>query len=425
MLVPNSLFTHELPGLLERFLSITGPEIWNKRFQWLVNEILANRFMEEWLREHHGIALELDAFITGIQRTGEFPSQLRNKDEYNLFAFVAGVVSIHDHLSPSGKARLKGMLLDGLKTDKGLLPLHHEITTGMHLMGRGYDVECHDLERGGGVDYIARKDGIEIEVECKMFTGDLGRKIHRRRCLNLYKTLFPIVQRVATSATRGIGIRITLPSHLTPNLRQHAGIAETLSQGIVGGNKLTRTEYCEVEVKDFLIAESPFTASHPRELKREDVEALAQKLFGNSNPNLMIYFSPKTKAVVAYVESRERDEVLKGMDRQLRESSKGQFTGTRPGILAVQLEDLSSDQMHNLAKSDSTEYESATGLQVMTSWLLSKPNRSHIHSVAYRSHGTLLFGKRPEDGLMESGIAYVIKNPNNLYYNDERCKVFT
>jgi hypothetical protein len=38
-------------------------------------------------------------------------------------------------------------------------------------MSRGFDVEFHDMERGGGHDFTARKGEVEVEVGCKMAYG--------------------------------------------------------------------------------------------------------------------------------------------------------------------------------------------------------------------------------------------------------------
>ena len=69
------------------------------------------------------------------------------------------------------------MLVDGLQSDKGLLPLQHEMTTITHLLLNGFNVTCHDLENNGGFDFLASRDGVEVEVECKMVSGDIGKQL--------------------------------------------------------------------------------------------------------------------------------------------------------------------------------------------------------------------------------------------------------
>lgn len=64
-------------------------------------------------------------------------------------------------------------------------------------------------------DFIARRDGAELEVECKMFTSDIGRQIHKRRMLVLHHQLRDVITRIYSSAKTGIAICITIPDRLT------------------------------------------------------------------------------------------------------------------------------------------------------------------------------------------------------------------
>ena len=130
--------------------------------------------MREYQSERHGLELTFRSLLSDQRRTGRFPITVKNDAQYRLYAFAATIVRIYEQLSVPGNVRLRGMLLDGLKPDNNLLSLQHEINTAVHFVSRGFDLDFNDIEKGSGVDFIARYDGIELEVECKMFTGDLG-----------------------------------------------------------------------------------------------------------------------------------------------------------------------------------------------------------------------------------------------------------
>ena len=136
----------------------------------------------------------------------------------------------------------------------------------------------------------------------------------------------------------------------------------------------------------------------------------------------MMFFSPGRRAVIVSIESAKRDEVLRGIYRQLREACKGQFTGTRPGHLQVQFQDLSAEGMRSLAEDGALVGTDATGLQVMTTELLRSPSRSYVHSVAYRSHGWLMRAEGQPGAMMERGIASYTRNPCSPYYDDPRLR---
>jgi hypothetical protein len=408
-------------ALLARCVRITGQAAWDKKFEWIRRQRIDNPFLHEWLHERHGIEITLWQLLIQQQETGQFPLDITDQQQYRLCGFVAAVANAYPRLSPLGQNRLRGMILSGLQDDNGLMSLQHEMTTAVHLMSRGFDVEFNDMDNGSGVDYIARKEGIEIEVECKMFTGDIGRQIHKRRVLSLHKVLAPIVEQVYKAARRGIFIRVTVPGRLTPSNAQLQGIASTVSRGVLAGTATTRTDYCDVSIHDFDIASSPFSASRMDDISRKDVAAFIHRNFGNDNPNLVIFVSPGRSATVAMIESSVADKVLKGIERQLRDSTKGQFTGTRPGILAVQLYDLTPQQLFNLGRADGSTHQSATGLQLMTTHLLNSQNRNSIHTVVYTSHGVV----KSEGGIVSaSGPAYFVRNPNNPLYDDQRYWIF-
>jgi hypothetical protein len=412
----------DVVSLLNRLIAITGREPWGRKFASLQHQLNENAFLRDYQIERHGLELSLRDLLSEQVQTGVFPLAVRNQHQYRLYAFSASIVRIYEKLSPAGRMRMRGMLIDGLKPDNNLLSLQHEITTAVHLVSLGFDVEFNDMENGSGVDFIGRRDDLELEVECKMFTGDLGRQIHKRKVLVLHHHLSGTIDRIYQSAQTGILIRVTIPDRLTCKPDQLEEITRTVSRGVLSGTTVTRTPACEVEVLDFPIHSSPFEVDSPPEVSREAVESFIEARLGRTNQNLMIFFSPRKRAVVVLIESAKADEVLKGIYRQLREACKGQFTKTRPGHLAVQFQDLTAEQMEGLARDGASADGKPIGLQAMTTALLQSANRCYIHSVAYRSHGTMLRPQGQPHALMEQGIGSFTRNPSNPHYDGPRLR---
>jgi hypothetical protein len=420
-----NVYDSEIIELLNKLVAITGHEPWARKFAALKEQLKDNPFLRDWQLEHHGVELRFHDLLVEQERTGTFPVQVQDDSHYELYGLAAGIVRIYERLSSAGQTRLRGMLLDGLKPDNTLLALQNEVTTAVHLVSRGFDVEMNDLERGSGVDFIARRDGLEIEVECKMFTGDLGRKLHRRKVLALHKHLAETVVKEYRSTQKGELIRITLPDRLHCTRAQLDGIKATVTYALNGDRSFSASPHCEVQVVEFDVATSPFSVQ-PAHLTREAIAEFVQAQLGRDNKEMMILFSPGKQAVVTLVESAKPDQVLKGVYRQLREAAMKQFTKTRPGILSVQFQDLSAEDIVAIGRADTTDRNRATGLQLMTSHFLNSPNRGHIHTVAYRSHGKLVV--HDEGGGQKShraqGISYFIRNPHNPFYDDPRSRAF-
>lgn len=422
MIFPIDVHDTEVAGLLVGLIEITGIEPWKRRFEWLRRELRENQFMEDWLRERCLIEMTMNDVLADPSLRLNRPFKLETAAQYELVGFAAGIVRSFVRLSDNGKRRLRGVLLDGLKEDKGLLSIQHEITTAVHLMSRGFDVEFNDMDYGKGFDFIARKDDVEIEVECKMFSADLGRKIHRRRSATLCKALENVLVKTHNFSSVGLIVTVTIPDRLTPSCEQHFGIEKAVRTGLLQGDVLTKTEHCTVRISDFSIDKSPFNKA-PKKISRQEIDQFVRDRTGRSNSNLMILFSPKMRTVILSVVSEKSDEVLDGMRRQLREAAKGQFSKTRPAILAVQLHDLTVDQLVNLAQSNGQSRDNASDLQIMTSDFLQSSSRAHIHTVVYRSHGTL--GEMCQDGIKQAvGPAYIIKNGYHPLHEDRRYAVF-
>jgi hypothetical protein len=409
----------EVPSLIGQMLKITGTEPWIKRFEWIVREVNENRHMADWLQERFSLEWTIgQAIKTGNWwGAGDGFSSFRR---YELGAFCAATVNIYNALSQAGKVRLIGQLLGGLKTDQGLLSMQHEIATVVHLIQSGFDVELHDLESGGGFDFLAKKEGIEIEVECKMFSADIGRKIHRRSSAKLFKALESTLSSTFKSSSCGILIRITLPLRLSKSPHQHEEIRQALQLGLLSGG-LHASNACSVAIQDFDVAGSPFAVSELAAINRQKVQTFVARLTGQRNSTMMILVTLGSRALVCVLESSDSDDVLSGIRRQLRDAAAKQFTGSRPSCLVAQLHDLSNDQMLSLATANSTFREGASELQVMTSDLLQTPTRAHVHSVVYRGRSGLAMSNQTNMG---QGWTYVMKNAWHPLADDPRCSIF-
>lgn len=138
----------EIVSLLERFIAITGEAPWIRKFKVLQQQGSDNPLLKQWQLDRSGIEMKLGHLLARQESEGRLPIQLEDQRHYDLYSFVAAIVRIHEKLPPAAQHRLKGMLLDGLKPDNNLLSVQHEVITAVHLVLRGYEIECNDLERG-------------------------------------------------------------------------------------------------------------------------------------------------------------------------------------------------------------------------------------------------------------------------------------
>jgi hypothetical protein len=127
----------QIPELIEQLMGIAGSDVWTRRFAWLKQELRENEHMKEWLLERCGLEWTLMQVVAGGELIDASRYRLDLPGRYELAAFAAGVVAIYGQLSMDAQKRLRGQIVDGLKSDKGLSSLQHEVSTAVHLVQTG------------------------------------------------------------------------------------------------------------------------------------------------------------------------------------------------------------------------------------------------------------------------------------------------
>lgn len=181
-----SMGDKQLAAAITRLLAIGTSKAWERRAANFEREVQSNPFMADYVAERHTIEMAMAQVQRRKRLTGKSPNILKvDLRSHRLFAFAAMFTRVHDRLSGAAQRALVGRLRSGLKEESGLMPLAFELLIAAHLMQMGADVEWHDLESGGGFDFLVRRNGAEAEVECKTFSADVGRKVHQKRVYQL------------------------------------------------------------------------------------------------------------------------------------------------------------------------------------------------------------------------------------------------
>lgn len=175
----------DVPEVLQEFVQIAGPEIWEKRLVWLEKEVGRETGMRRFWSERCGLELGLMMVAWEYLDTGEIAVRELSTQQQRFLSFAAMVVRCHERLRDPARKRLEGMLRDATKQDTGLGPLAYEMKIAAQLMRKGFDVEFRDLDGKKGCDFLATSDNASAEVECKFMSGDIGRKVHRKRLYQL------------------------------------------------------------------------------------------------------------------------------------------------------------------------------------------------------------------------------------------------
>jgi len=410
----------EIPVLMRRLFLITGWRPWKRRLTWLEEQVRVHPTISFYLSERFGLELALEQLRQHKIQSGRYLWPPETAEQQRFYSFLAMVARCHHRLSPAGKTRLKGMLEDALKSDQGLASLAFEMKIAAHFMTRGFDVIFHDMDEGGRFDYLIENKGVEMEVECKFVSGDIGRQIHLKRFHQLGTILLPETANFLDQGCGGRLIRILIPGRLGGDNKQHQEIRRLMLRAISDKDWNANLNGYEVSISEFSIADSPFARLPPEEISTDRIQRFLSDKFEIDNKNLLINFSPIKGAVLVVVESAKKDAVLKGIHHQLKNAARNQFSGDRPSVICCELADLTENQLRGL-------WNERTGLQFMVNKLMER--RLQIHTVAFTTPGTVrIKNTRSETSfytsIQETGPAYTFTNPSHPLADDPRYDVF-
>lgn len=425
-----SLTTDDIPSLLDRFLAIIGPDPWLRRYYSLREQVSRNPLLSPFTLERHALELTLANLLELRHQSRQLPIDMTDPYHYRLFSFIAPVVLVYEQLTDAGKKRIAGILRGGLNADTGLAPFQSEIETVTQLMHRGFDVTFSDIDAGQRFDFLATRNDVEIEIEVKAASGDLGHKIHRRRMIDLSWHLQPVLQDAGGKIQGGYLVRVILPSRLYGRVEFLREVANSVELALRTDNPIPGPEPCAVELHPFDLSQSPFGSPDPSTVNPTSLRQFVARESGHPNPHLFVLFRPGRAAVVVLVESLLKDKVVGGLMRELKQAAKTQFTRRRPSILIVQFLDLTPADLLELAASDSADPRTASALQLASNLFFHSPERAHIHTLVYRSHGVLLQRVSIREDIVdhsyqEQGPTYSFRNPNHPLANDRRLSLFS
>lgn len=420
-------FPAEIPSLMKRFIKITGWEPWKKRITTFKDWVRENPLIEEYIAERYAIELAMAHVKRYRDATGRYPTVFESPPIYRLYSFVSMVARVHQRLNDKGRKRVEGILKGCLKDDHGFSWFVAEMVVAGHLMSQKFDVTFSDLETGNGFDFLAKRDEIEIEIECKHVSADVGRKIHRRRLFNLGGVVFGELSHALDQHDGGQFLRVILPDRLTGNHTQLDEILSEVARALRNGADVSGHTSCAVEYKRFDLSNSPFYEASPDSITRGDVQAFLEREYSIQNPHLLMIFRPRYGVIILTVESRQKDTVLRGIIGQLKDSARDQLTGHRPGVMCVYLADIGAEELQNLVASEGPDIDSGTGIQAAATHLLIR--RPQVHTLALMGDGPLRrtsarLGDKIQTSWQEHGGVYVIKNPSHPFTNDPRYSIF-
>lgn len=161
--------------LARRFFRLIRLEALDRRAEGIMRRCEDNSILIDYLRDQYALEIGLYALAALLEQRSTITAN-EMLPVHRAFHFTAAFMLIRRQMHVSQRAALDMRFLSLLSDTQGLASLEHEMLSAIHLMSDGFSVEPAEA-KGLQCDWIARKAGIEFEIECKHLSKEKGRRI--------------------------------------------------------------------------------------------------------------------------------------------------------------------------------------------------------------------------------------------------------
>ena len=364
MKLDADLIDKEAHKEFRRFLKSTGQETWERKIAKIHSLPMfrppSPNAYRTYLANRNPLTRDIAAFLE-IDREGKLLRKHATEQIMKTCGYLKVVNACFSQMGAAVFSRIKSILLDD-ETARSFL---FELDIATHLFRCGLDVKFADLEGLGTFDLLISDGQHELEVECKTKSGDAGRKITRGNFYLLCDVLAADLQPL----TESFAVLFKCDGRLSGSQQLFHETAREIKKC-----RANQKNQGDVEGLHFEITMLPSGT----EIKTS--EDIAAALPPNLSDDAHYFVSTSgNRTLMIGCESTNNDRVLKSIYDDLKHGS-GQLSGTRPAILACQLEDIEDEAWSELRRQ--------SGLAQWTNRLIRSTNRTHINYVVYSSNKT-------------------------------------
>lgn len=324
------------PTALKAFVALAGGVVWRKRMADLGARVQPGSLAGRAMQQRH--ALEL--ILARLSR----PEILAKagRAERRVLAFAREAAELAKSLPEGPRARLRALIGDGLSGNATLVPLFHLIRTAALLRKRGFVVAFDGLLHGASYDLLASREGAVVEVVCETVSAEEGRPLLKGDWARLVDRVNPELQTWLAAHPGRYILKMTLPDGVTDQTKLselHSRITTMLA-----AEKRQDSSADAVLKLDPLILAGAQAASDPQRA----LPARLREVFG-VEAHLAVTANPSSGSVLVMAARAGREnEISQAVKRRAAAAATARFSGQRPGIVAVFLDDLEAAEWNAL-----------------------------------------------------------------------------
>lgn len=311
---------------LDAFVDLAGARVWKERLAALRALGSRTRGGRALLARH---CIELT-----IERRRHCSGAPPTAAEARITALAAEAVRLADDLPPAGLQRLRAAVLASFATQDTLVPLFHLLHTASLQRSRGFEVEYAGLASGAPFDLLLYRDGAEAEVACSVISAEEGRGVHRGAWFDLVDRVDPELQVWLAAHPGRYLLKVTLPQGLRGDTEPARGALAVLhgriSALLATARRADHDEAAVLRLDPLLLAGA-----------QADELGLMQGLRREFGPEAHLAVVTAGSGLFALAARAGREnEIAAAVRRRLGTLAPVRLTGTRPGILAMFVEEV-------------------------------------------------------------------------------------
>ena len=311
---------------LHAFVRAIGTKLWRDRLAHLERCGAAQTRAGRQTLQRHCIELTIERLRSRP------PNRPPSIAERWIASYAANAVDTLESLTPEGRESLLTMLRAALVEEECLVSPFHLLRTAAMQRARGFDIYYAAFEdKSAPFDLLIARGGAEAEIACDIFSAEDGRGVHRGAWFRLMDRVDPELQTWLRAHPGRYLLKMTLPKGLRTGTDEnllgqlHTRITTMLQ---------TRTNADGDEAAMLRLDPLMLAAAQADEL------GLMPRLRQEFGPEAHLSVTTAGGGIfVMAARAGTENEVATAVRRRLAIVAPTRLTGTRPGILALFIED--------------------------------------------------------------------------------------
>lgn len=399
-----------------RFQSVVGEEHWINRVLLIGQEAKGHPHLKDLLDKENSLALKLDELTAEFKKYGLIRRRTcRNVGYYPAIALVTQFLSLYDYAPDEKKSFLLRRIQSSFNNPNDLRSIRVEFSAATHFARRGYTLTWPEMEGIGNFDLLVEDLGENgLEIECKSISEQTGRKISTRDALNFFNEVRQTTLSTSGVVSGGLAVVLTVNAKIS---NVQADLLRAIKQILLGENEIQDRNF-NIKAHKFglsMIENLDFSQSNPATRK------LIDQITQTENRESMIVGNSK-RAIVFILKHEDSDTTLRKIYSTLKDSASRQPTKTRPVFYIVGFEDISKEQLVEIASQDLDANNDPTGICIATSRFLNSQERNHVAGIGYLS--TCDYEQTEVRGTVGAGSIYFFTNKESPMWHENMEGLF-